>query len=139
MIMVLLGLDISDLISRAPPRYSGGGPDQWGMRKSSTLKVAGRHVLNSWRIMRSEKTLTMYTFENVVFEVLRRRFIKHLKFTGTDTKYNYRVPKYSYKTLTKWYSSPVTAHASLLLRYLFMRVVTTLELLEETEIVTKTA
>lgn len=74
--MVLVGLDISDLISRAPPRYStGGGPDQWGMRKLSTFKVAGRHVLNSWRIMRSEKTLTMYTFENVVFEVLRRRFI----------------------------------------------------------------
>jgi hypothetical protein len=64
---------------------------------------------------------------------------KHLKITGTDTKYNYRVPKYSYKTLTKWYSSPVPAHTSLLLRYLFMRVVTTLELLEEAEIVTKTA
>jgi DNA polymerase zeta len=75
-VMVLAGLDISELISRAPPRGSGArGPDQWGMRKSSTFKVAGRHVLNLWRIMRSEKTLTMYTFENIVFEVLRRRFI----------------------------------------------------------------
>jgi DNA polymerase zeta len=138
--MVLIGLVISELISRAPPRYlTGGGPDQWGMRKLSTFKVAGRHVLNSWRIMRSEKTLTMYTFENVVFEVLRRRFISHITITGIDTKYNYRVPKYSYETLTKWYRSPIPAHTSLLLRYLFMRVVTNLELLEETEIVTKTA
>ena len=71
--MLLAGLDISGLISRAPPRRSGGGPDTWGMRKSSTFNVAGRHVLNLWRIMRSEKTLTIYTFENVVFDVLRRR------------------------------------------------------------------
>lgn len=49
------------------------------MQKLSTFKVAGRHVLNSWRIMRSEKTLTMYTFENVVFEVLGRRFILTFK------------------------------------------------------------
>ena len=78
-LMALTGLDISELISRAPPRRSGArGTDQWGMRKSSTFKVAGRHVLNLWRIMRSEKTLTMYTFENVVFEVLRRRFILRL-------------------------------------------------------------
>lgn len=73
--MTLAGLSISELISRAPPRHSGDGPDQWGMRKLSTFKVAGRHVLNSWRIMRSEKNLTTYTFENVVFDVLRRRFI----------------------------------------------------------------
>jgi len=73
--MALAGLDISELISRAPPRRSGGGPDRWAMRQSSTFKVAGRHVLNIWRIMRSEKTLAMYTFENVVFDVLRRRFI----------------------------------------------------------------
>jgi DNA polymerase zeta len=49
------------------------------------------------------------------------------------------VPKYSYETLTNWYRGPVAAHASLLLRHLFMRVVTNLELLEEADIVTKTA
>ncbi|PPQ64420.1 hypothetical protein CVT26_002127 [Gymnopilus dilepis] len=117
------GLALTDLISRAPPRSSGVQDiDQWGYRKTSTFKVAGRHVLNLWRVMRSERTLTIYSFENVVFEVLRRR-----------------VPKYSHKTLTEWYLSPVPLHTSMLLQYLSMRVVTNLELLEETETITKTA
>lgn len=69
-----LGLDLGELISRAPGRAPGGNVDQWGLRKTSTFKVVGRHVLNLWRIMRSEQTLTMYSFENVVFNVLRRRY-----------------------------------------------------------------
>ena len=68
------GITVSELISRAPPRYSGGtSVDQWASRRASTFKVAGRHVLNLWRIVRAEKTLNFYTFENVVFDVLRRR------------------------------------------------------------------
>lgn len=50
-----------------------------------------------------------------------------------------RVPRYSSKTLTEWYQSPVVAHLSLLFHHLTMRVHTNLELLEETDIVTKTA
>lgn len=68
------GLTFSDLIARAPPKYSGPPSiDHWGLRKTSTFKVAGRHVLNLWRIMRSERTLTIYTFEHVLFDVLGRR------------------------------------------------------------------
>ncbi|CAA7265792.1 unnamed protein product [Cyclocybe aegerita] len=116
------GISISDLVSRAPPRQSGGSTDSWSLRKSSTFKVAGRQVLNLWRIMRSEKNLTSYTFENVVFNILHRR-----------------VPRYSFQTLTHWHSSSSTAHAWLLVRYLDMRTKTNLEILEEAEIVTKTA
>ncbi|KAF8909030.1 hypothetical protein CPB84DRAFT_1813269 [Gymnopilus junonius] len=116
-------LALSDLVSRAPSRLSKTSEnDQWAYRKTSTFKVVGRHVLNLWRVMRSEKTLTMYTFENVVFEVLSRR-----------------VPKYSYGTLTEWYHSPAPVYASMLIQYLSMRVVSNLELLEETETITKTA
>lgn len=53
--------------------------DQWGMRHTSTFKVAGRHVLNLWRIMRSEQTLTSYTLENVAFSVLQKRWVFKLK------------------------------------------------------------
>ncbi|KAJ3512433.1 hypothetical protein NLJ89_g3521 [Agrocybe chaxingu] len=67
------GISISDLVSRAPPRQSVSSMDSWSLRKSSTFKVAGRQVLNLWRIMRSEKNLTSYTFENVVFSILHRR------------------------------------------------------------------
>ena len=52
----------------------GGGFDRWDIRTTSTFKVVGRHVLNLWRIMRAEQNLTSYTFENVTFQVLRRRF-----------------------------------------------------------------
>jgi DNA polymerase zeta len=68
-------MDIADLISRAPAKRSGG-KDQWGMRHTSTFKVIGRHVLNLWRVIRVELTLNIYTFENVVFHALGRRFSK---------------------------------------------------------------
>jgi DNA polymerase zeta len=69
------GMDIVDLISRAPTKRSGG-KDQWGARHTSTFNVSGRHVLNLWRVMRVELTLNIYTFENVVFHVLSRRFLE---------------------------------------------------------------
>ncbi len=82
-----LGLDIDELISRAPPRRRGG-VDQWGARQASTFKVAGRHVLNVWRIMRGELSLNMYSFENVVFNVLRRRYaLYHVVFVTVLTRH----------------------------------------------------
>ncbi len=65
-------MDVAELISRAMMGHKKG-PVQWDIRKSSTFKVAGRQVLNVWRLMRSELNLNMYTFENVVFDVLRIR------------------------------------------------------------------
>ncbi len=68
------GYEFLDLISRAPARRAvNDNNDQWGSRHTSTIKVIGRHVLNAWRIMRSEQSLASYTLENVVFHVLRRR------------------------------------------------------------------
>lgn len=67
------GLDVGEQISRAPGR-TAGGYDGWAMKTSSTFKVIGRHVLNLWRIMRSEHTFSVYTFEHVVFQLLRRRY-----------------------------------------------------------------
>jgi DNA polymerase elongation subunit (family B) len=50
------------------------------------LCIAGRVVLNLWRILRSEISLNIYTFENCSFHIL-----------------NERVPKFSYSTLTSWF------------------------------------
>ena len=66
---------MSDAIGRAPIRQLGGGSDAWGLRNTSTFKVAGRHVLNVWRIMRVELSLNLYSFENVAFQVLNRRCV----------------------------------------------------------------
>ncbi|KAF6766026.1 hypothetical protein DFP72DRAFT_4246 [Ephemerocybe angulata] len=116
------GLDVSELMSRAPPRRSSSGNDNWGFRKTSTFQVIGRHVFNTWRVIRSEQTLTIYTFENVAFHLLQRRF-----------------PKYSPATLTEWYHSPIPAHTARLLQYISKRTYMVLEMLEQIEIVTKTA
>jgi DNA polymerase zeta len=69
----MTGLDLSEMISRAPGAPTIAGTDQWGLRKTSTVKITGRHVLNLWRIMRSEQSLTVYTYENSVFHLLHRR------------------------------------------------------------------
>ncbi|KAI6136646.1 hypothetical protein F5141DRAFT_1208970 [Pisolithus sp. B1] len=116
------GIDLAELISRAPSRHSGNENQRWDQRSTTTFKVTGRHVLNVWRIMRTERNLNVYTFENVTFQVLRRRF-----------------PRYKPDTLTEWFNSPVPAHTSRVLRYFADRTSMNLNILEETEITTKTA
>ncbi|KAI0639404.1 hypothetical protein C8Q77DRAFT_1204904 [Trametes polyzona] len=116
------GLDISEQISRAPAKHMGGGTDTWGMKTTSTFKVTGRHVLNVWRIMRSEHNFNIYTFENIVFQILRRR-----------------TPWYSHRTLTTWYNSPVPEHADRVFRYFARRASMVLEILDVAEVVTKNA
>ncbi|KAL4069612.1 hypothetical protein V8B97DRAFT_2024397 [Scleroderma yunnanense] len=116
------GLDVAELISRAPSNNSGNDNDRWGEQSTSTFKVTGRHVFNVWRIMRSEQNLNIYTFENVAFHVLRRR-----------------VPRYKPSTLTAWFESPISAHTSRVLRHFLDRTSMNLDILEELDITTKTA
>ena len=69
-----LGYDLAELISRAPgKRQSSTAVDNWGVTHTSTFKVIGRYVLNVWRVMRSEHSLEIYTFENTVFHILHKR------------------------------------------------------------------
>jgi len=69
----IAGFDIGELISRASGRAPSNSNDQWSIRHTSTFRVVGRHVLNLWRLMRTELELSMYTLENTVFHLLRRR------------------------------------------------------------------
>ncbi|KAF5390267.1 hypothetical protein D9757_002930 [Collybiopsis confluens] len=116
------GIEFEETIARAPPRYSSGNNFQWESRHTTTLKIAGRHVFNLWRIMRSEQTLNIYTFENVAFHVLGQR-----------------VPKYSPLTMSNWYRSTSPVHVAILLRYHTKRTMLNIEILNQTEVVTKTA
>lgn len=70
-----LGFEISDLISRAPPRDLGKNADQWGAKQTTNFAANGRHILNVWRIMRTELSLSIYSFENVAFHVLKKRCV----------------------------------------------------------------
>ncbi|KAG5651144.1 hypothetical protein H0H81_009716 [Sphagnurus paluster] len=115
------GFQMSDLVSRAPPARSGGY-DQWGIRHTSTFKAAGRHVLNLWRIMRSEHALTSYSLENVAFNVLGRR-----------------IPRYSDATLSYWHYNGVPHESACMLRYFLDRTNLLLEIIEGSDVITKTA
>ncbi|KAJ7487607.1 hypothetical protein B0H11DRAFT_2157036 [Mycena galericulata] len=131
------GLDIADLISRAPTKRRGG-VDQWGMRHTSTFQVGGRHVLNLVRIMRVELTLNIYTFENVVFHVLKRRS-QEFFFITIGSSFIPRTARYGPATLMEWYQDSIPGHTATVLRYFSSRTTMVLEVLEETEVVTKTA
>ncbi|KAI0308195.1 hypothetical protein B0F90DRAFT_1807452 [Multifurca ochricompacta] len=116
------GLDVQELIARATGRTSSGGNVQWDARTTSTFQVSGRHVLNLWKIMRTELELSTYTLENTVFHLLRRR-----------------IPKYAPSTLTEWYNSPIPAHRARLLHHLLEHTVLALQMLEATDLIAKTA
>ncbi|KAK7058956.1 DNA polymerase zeta [Paramarasmius palmivorus] len=115
------GLQLDELISRAPPR-SVPTSEQWDTRHTTTFHVAGRHVFNLWRIMRSELTLNTYSFENVAFNVLGRR-----------------VPKYLSGTLSAWCTSSTPSHNTFLLNYFRRRTAMNLEILNQSDVLTKTA
>ncbi|KAH9004030.1 hypothetical protein EDB86DRAFT_3062394 [Lactarius hatsudake] len=86
------GLDVEELISRAPGRVFSNSNDPWALRNTSTFRASGRHVLNAWRLMRTELELSSYTLENTAFHLLHRR-----------------IPKYGFSTLTEWYNKMLDA------------------------------
>ncbi|POW05385.1 hypothetical protein PSTT_09744, partial [Puccinia striiformis] len=99
-----------------------GKEDKWGYNHGSTIKITGRHVLSIWRIIRSELALTQYTFENVVYHVLRTR-----------------VPHYSFSTLAKWWKDGTIEYRRRVLMYYIARVELDINLVEETEMISRNA
>ena len=96
--------------------------DFYSATHASTFKVSGRHILNIWRICRSEITLTQYTFENIAFHFLQQR-----------------VPHYPAASLTALWKSKSVEHGVRVLQYFFQRAVMDIELVDAAEIITKNA
>lgn len=120
--LIILAIDMMDQISRVISGKTGPRNDGYSAHHSSTFKVTGRHTLNIWRICRSEINLTQYTFENVVFHLLHQR-----------------IPHYSPASLTALWKSKSPSHACRVLKYFFQRTVMCMEILDQAEIITKTA
>src|SRR6266478_817499 len=133
----IVGLDIGELISRTSGREPSNTTDQWSIRHTSTFRVAGRHVLNLWRIMRTELELSLYTLENTVYHLLRRRYAILASRVRLLTLI--RVPKYAHSTLTEWHNSPVPAHRARMLHHLLGHTVLVLEMIDATDTIAKTA
>ncbi|CAE6411247.1 unnamed protein product [Rhizoctonia solani] len=117
------GLILSEEIARVSSNHGHKpGSEQWDERHGASFRVVGRHVLNVWRIMRSEQSLDQYTYENVAFHLMHKR-----------------VPKYTPKTLTHWFNSDVPSRVVRVLKYWADRTATILDLLDHTELILRTA
>ncbi|KAF5003903.1 hypothetical protein FDECE_9579 [Fusarium decemcellulare] len=96
--------------------------DKWGFNTTSTIRVTGRHMINVWRAMRGELNLLQYTMENVAWHLLHRR-----------------IPHYSWKSLTSWYTSGKHLELSRMLRYYQNRTRLDIEILEANELIARTS
>jgi DNA polymerase zeta len=114
--------DLVGEVGRVNVHNTGSRNDMYGATQYSALRLSGRHTLNLWRLMRSELTLNRYSYENVVFHLLRRR-----------------VAKFDWETLTRWYQSSEPRLVSRALLYWVERVEMDLEMIETSELVFRTA
>ncbi|SNX82906.1 probable catalytic subunit of DNA polymerase zeta UPR-1 [Melanopsichium pennsylvanicum] len=101
---------------------AGGKSDNYAYTQSSALRITGRHTLNLWRLMKGELTLNLYTLENVTYHLLHRR-----------------IPKFSFSTLTAWYTSGKAELVKRALLYYVNMVELELEIISESEFVLRTA
>ncbi|KAF8760940.1 DNA polymerase [Rhizoctonia solani] len=120
---ILAGLSLSEEIGRVSSDHGHKpGSEQWDERHGANFNVVGRHILNVWRIMRSEQSLDQYTYENVMFHLMHKR-----------------APKYAPKTLTQWFKSGVPLRVVRVLKYWAERTAAILDLLDHTELILRTA
>eukprot|EP00794_Sanderia_malayensis_P000337 gene337-969_t len=89
---------------------------------SLEFKITGRILLNIWRVMRSEVTLRVYSFENVVFHVLHER-----------------LPKYSYRTLSAWWTHRTSLHRWRVVEYYMKRCRANIDMLMRTDFISRTS
>lgn len=116
-----LGYHLVDELSRVMTTTDTIKRDRWGYQKASVYRVTGRHVLNVWRMMKSELTLTSYTFENIAFNLLHDR-----------------VPHYSHATRTSWYTKGPAVLKYRLFKYYMKRVQLNLDMLDASQVVSRT-
>jgi DNA polymerase zeta len=145
----MTGIDFTDQLSRVVGGHTGPKKDFYSATHASTFKVSGRHILNIWRICRSEFNLTQYTFENVVFHLLHQRYvhlsnvlpIQSLQHVTRPDKQRLicRIPHFSSANLTALWKSKTSEHTHRVLKYYFQRVVMYVEIIDRAEIITKNA
>jgi DNA polymerase zeta len=93
---------------------------RYGADHTSELHIAGRIVLNVWRLMRSEVAFYSYTFENMMFHVLHER-----------------LPKFDFSSLTAWWKD--ARLRSRVIDYYLIRVNGNLNLLEQLDLIGRTS
>ncbi|RCH87381.1 DNA polymerase zeta, partial [Rhizopus stolonifer] len=115
-----LGYHLLDELSRVIMTTETIKKDQWGYKKASSYRILGRHMLNVWRLMRHELTLTSYTLENVAYHLL-----------------HHRIPHYAYSILTNWYTEGPPVLKYRLFEYYMKRVQLNLEILDASQVISR--
>ncbi|CAH7675446.1 hypothetical protein PPACK8108_LOCUS10462 [Phakopsora pachyrhizi] len=87
---------------------------------STSIRLIGRDVLSIWKVLKGEVALNSYSFENVVYHVMR-----------------IRIPHYSFPVLKKMWESKIVERKFRVLNYYLCRVKLDCELIEETEIISR--
>ncbi|CAF1131844.1 unnamed protein product, partial [Didymodactylos carnosus] len=127
--------DLLSQLSRIPKQKENSHRIRTQMQADGTELpvIAGRILLDLWKILRSEVTLNVYTFENVVYHVLHER-----------------IPKYNLDLLSKWFTGQNNTNdrfiesyglrnISCLLDYFWTRTVGNFRLLYQLDLLNKTS
>ncbi|KAJ1980997.1 DNA polymerase zeta [Dimargaris verticillata] len=132
----LLDTDISCCSATAPgqspyadnPNTNGPGRDddqaadhpaaQWQAARGSPHAVAGRHVLNLWRVLKEACGTSRRSFEHDVYHLLDRR-----------------VPHYAFATLTQWYTHRLDILRCQVFQYYIERAELDHQLLDASEVI----
>lgn len=122
-----LDVDLPALLSRIrtkDTRSEFARPDHaWSKKRTTGLTITGRIVLSLWQVLRSEVTTTIYTYENICYQVL-----------------HHRVPHYPASVLTHWY--PLQRHTGLEWRtaqYYLEKTQMLLKIMDRLEVVERTS
>ncbi|XP_013401408.1 uncharacterized protein LOC106167234 [Lingula anatina] len=121
-----LEVNLCSLISRIPGEDKRSSfsaeKDEWGADYNSEIHIAGRIVLNLWRILRHEVTLNIYSFENIAFHVLHRR-----------------IPCFSFKQLTSWYGHRTDLYRWRTIAHYVTRTKGNIEIMQQLDLIEKTS
>ncbi|CUM65007.1 uncharacterized protein PRCAT00002626001 [Priceomyces carsonii] len=107
-------------LSRCISRSNGTFGDRWGYTHTSSIKINGRHMLNIWRLIKSDLSLTDYSLENVSYHLLHQS-----------------IPKYANKKLSEWLLSNDYMKRNLFFKYYLCRVQSEIKIVEIQEYVTR--
>nr|CAD7571397.1 unnamed protein product [Timema californicum] len=115
-----LGVNLVPLVSRVPLAIRDSFMKD--SQEEGEMKVAGRVVLNVWRLMRNEVSLTSYTFENVMYHVLHQRVALH-----------------SFKSLSRWWEHPTPLYRWITVEHYLTRVDGLVNLLDQLDLIARTS
>ncbi|PVH17379.1 uncharacterized protein CXQ87_000264 [Candidozyma duobushaemuli] len=105
-------------LSRSTFKSNGKFGDRWGYTHTSALKINGRHLLNIWRVLRSELSLTGYTLENVCFHLLHQT-----------------LPRVRNSDLSQWFTSGNFNNTFMFCKYYVHRLGLTLKIMNVQEMI----